>query len=138
MVRETTEVGVIVERRVLDNPWVDHAWRAIAVLAGVPAAAPWTVLDETPQATRYYAGAFQLAGPWPWLTAWCGDIDITGHRRPASYYREIVFGMRSTPYIAVERPDRHGREQRRTPWSWTDAGTTRCPASWMPCSPPST
>ena len=22
--------------------------------------------------------------PYPWLTAWCGDIDITGHRRPAS------------------------------------------------------
>ena len=32
--------------------------------------------------------------PYPWLTAWCGDIDITGHRRPASYYREIVFGLR--------------------------------------------
>jgi hypothetical protein len=60
MVREAMEVGVIVERRALENPWVDHAWRPLAVLAGTPAAAPWTVLDETPQATRYYAGAFQL------------------------------------------------------------------------------
>ena len=60
MVRETVEVGVIVERRALQNPWVDHAWRPIAVLAGTPAAAPWTVLDEAPHATRYYAGAFQL------------------------------------------------------------------------------
>jgi hypothetical protein len=60
MVRETTEIGVIVERQALDNPWIDHAWRPIAVLAGTPAAAPWTVLGETPQATRYYAGAFQL------------------------------------------------------------------------------
>ena len=60
MVRETTEIGVIVERRVLDNPWIDHAWKPVAVLAGTPAAAPWTVLNETPQATRYYAGAFQL------------------------------------------------------------------------------
>src|SRR5689334_17286936 len=24
---------------------------------------------------------------FPWLLAWCGDIDITGYRRPASYYR---------------------------------------------------
>jgi hypothetical protein len=60
MVRETAEIGVIVERRVLENPWVDHAWRPVAVLAGAPAAAPWTVLTETPQATRYYAGTFQL------------------------------------------------------------------------------
>ena len=51
---------MVVERRVLDNPWIDHAWKPVAVLAGTPAAAPWTVLNETPQATRYYAGAFQL------------------------------------------------------------------------------
>lgn len=60
MIRETTEVGVIVERRVLNNPWVDHAWMPVAVLAGAPSAAPWTVLDTTPEATRFYAGAFKL------------------------------------------------------------------------------
>ena len=60
MVREAMEIAVIVERQALASPWVDHAWRPIAVLAGAPAAAPWTVLAETPQATRYYAGAFQL------------------------------------------------------------------------------
>jgi hypothetical protein len=60
VVREAVEVGVIVERRALQNPWVDHAWTPVAVLAGTPAAAPWTALSETPQATRYYAGAFQL------------------------------------------------------------------------------
>ena len=51
---------MIVERRVLNNRWADHAWMPVAVLAGAPAAAPWTVLDETPRATRYYAGACQL------------------------------------------------------------------------------
>jgi hypothetical protein len=60
MVRETMRIGVIVERRVLDNPWIDHAWSPVAALAGAPAAAPWTVLAETPRATRYYAGAFEL------------------------------------------------------------------------------
>jgi Protein of unknown function (DUF3305) len=60
MVRETTEIGVLVERRVLDNPWIDHVWAPVAALAGAPAAAPWTVLSETPRATRYYAGAFRL------------------------------------------------------------------------------
>jgi hypothetical protein len=60
MITETAEIGVIVERRTLKSPWADHAWIPVAVLAGVPAAAPWTVLQETPEATRYYAGSFQL------------------------------------------------------------------------------
>ncbi|OHV45714.1 DUF4982 domain-containing protein [Pseudofrankia sp. BMG5.36] len=61
-------------------------------------------------------------GPYPWLAAWCGDIDITGHRRPASYYREIVFGLRAEPFIAVHRPERYGEPVRlATWWSWSDS-----------------
>lgn len=60
MIREAMKIGVIVERRVLTNTWIDHAWRPTAVLAGAPAAAPWTVVAEEPHATRYYAGSFQL------------------------------------------------------------------------------
>lgn len=63
--------------------------------------------------------------PWamtafPHLLAGCGDIDITGHRRPASYYREIVFGLRKEPYIAVQRPEHHGQTYVGMPWSWSD------------------
>ncbi|MEU8138896.1 glycoside hydrolase family 2 TIM barrel-domain containing protein [Streptodolium elevatio] len=54
------------------------------------------------------------------LTARAGDIDITGHRRPASYYREIVFGLRTAPYIAVQPPSGYGRETVSGPWAWTD------------------
>ncbi|MEH3089994.1 MAG: DUF4982 domain-containing protein [Microbacterium arborescens] len=60
------------------------------------------------------------AGPYPYRLAGCGDLDITGHRRPVSYYREIVFGLRRDPYIAVHRPQHHGRPTATTPWSWTD------------------
>jgi len=70
--------------------------------------------DEDYVATGVEAG-------YPWLIAWCGDIDITGHRRPMSYYREIVYGLRDTPYIAVHRPQFHGRPTAQTPWSWTDS-----------------
>jgi hypothetical protein len=62
-----------------------------------------------------------IAGPYPWLTGWVGDIDITGRRRPMSYYRETVFGLRHQPYIAVHRPQFHGRPTFQTPWSWTDS-----------------
>nr|WP_274637001.1 glycoside hydrolase family 2 TIM barrel-domain containing protein [Microbacterium bovistercoris] len=61
------------------------------------------------------------AGPYPYLLAGCGDIDITGFRRPISYYREIVFGLRADPYIAVHPPADHGRPTATTPWSWNDS-----------------
>jgi hypothetical protein len=61
------------------------------------------------------------AGPYPHLLAGCGDIDITGHRRPVSYYREIVFGLRSEPYVTVHPPRHHGRPTATTPWSWDDS-----------------
>ncbi len=60
------------------------------------------------------------AGPYPYRLAGCGDLDITGLRRPISYYREIVYGLRRDPYIAVHRPQHHGRPTATTPWSWTD------------------
>jgi hypothetical protein len=60
MERETAEIGVIVERRTLKNPWADHAWMPVAALASAPAASSWTVLHQTEEMTRYYAGAFQL------------------------------------------------------------------------------
>ncbi|MDR7113080.1 hypothetical protein J2X03_002977 [Microbacterium trichothecenolyticum] len=61
------------------------------------------------------------AGPYPHLLAGCGDIDITGFRRPVSYYREIVFGLRAEPYLAVHPPRHHGRPTATTPWSWDDS-----------------
>ncbi|WP_017609048.1 glycoside hydrolase family 2 TIM barrel-domain containing protein [Nocardiopsis xinjiangensis] len=58
---------------------------------------------------------------YPALTAWCGDIDITGRRRPMSFYRETVFGLRTEPYIAVQDPARNGRAVKvATPWAWND------------------
>ena len=63
--------------------------------------------------------------------AWCGDIDITGHRRPASYYREIVFGLRTEPYIAVQPPGASRPDLGRGP---RGPGATRSPAGPGPAS----
>lgn len=70
---------------------------------------------------RYADEAPEFEAPFPWRTAWCGDIDITGHRRTVSYYRETVFGLRSEPYIAVHRPETHGRRAATGGWAWTDS-----------------
>jgi hypothetical protein len=49
-------VGVVVERRKTVNPWLDFAWRPVAVLSGVPSAEPWTQLGATGDTTTFFAG----------------------------------------------------------------------------------
>ena len=86
----------------------------------------WDYLGEAGIGRVNYAdeGPQSFGAPFPWRTAWCGDIDITGHRRPVSYYREIVFGLRAQPYIAVHPPSNFAREARPTQWSFSDAIAT--------------
>lgn len=94
----------------------------------------WDYLGETGIGTVRYAepvsdgsdaadaAQTSFSGGFPELTAWCGDIDIIGTRRPVSFYRETVFGLRSEPYIAVGRPERHDTPIAvATPWSWSDS-----------------
>jgi beta-galactosidase len=84
----------------------------------------WDYLGEAGLGRTDYPDDPQARGggdpPYPWLLAWCGDIDITGHRRPVSYYREIVFGLRRTPYIAVFRPEHYARRRLEMQWAWSD------------------
>ncbi|MFI6691199.1 glycoside hydrolase family 2 TIM barrel-domain containing protein [Streptomyces sp. NPDC050433] len=65
-----------------------------------------------------------LAAPYPWIAAWCGDIDLVGHRRPVSYYREIVFGLRAEPYVAVVRPGVDSSGPFTSAWAWSDSVTS--------------
>ena len=48
MMETSREVGVVVRRRAVDNPWVDHVWSPAMVLDEVPATAAWTVLSAEP------------------------------------------------------------------------------------------
>jgi beta-galactosidase len=89
----------------------------------------WDYLGEVGIGATSYAedpeANAQLEREYPYLTAWSGDLDITGFRRPASYYREIVFGLRSEPAIAVLRPERHGQTvTMQSPWAWSDSITS--------------
>jgi len=60
MACEALQVGIVVERRKLASRWADHAWRPAALLPGVPAVPPWTVLAQSGAAVQYYAGACEL------------------------------------------------------------------------------
>lgn len=98
----------------------------------------WTGYDymgEAGCAIPYYDGKSNFGRNWPDRYAYMGDIDIAGNRRPISYLREIVYGLRKEPYIAVERVNRYGQKHSSNPWmdkdhiaSWTWPGYEGKPA----------
>jgi beta-galactosidase len=109
---------------------IDGCWTGVTDNANVIGDFTWTGWDYLGEAgigrveygeERNELGMTGFLGVWPYLAAWCGDIDITGHRRPQSYYREIVWGLRTDPYVAVQRPEHHGKlVVHSSPWAWTD------------------
>lgn len=58
---EHIPVGVVVERRKAESPWIDFTWRATTVLPGAPEAAAWTPLSADVDVTIFYAGAAEVA-----------------------------------------------------------------------------
>lgn len=51
-----------------------------------------------------------MYSPYPWKAAYCGDINLIGDRRPVTYWREMIWGFRTAPYIAVQPPVHYGEE----------------------------
>jgi hypothetical protein len=100
---------------VRDNPQVigDFAWTG------------WDYLGEAGLGRQGYTDdtirSSGMTTAYPWLTASSGTIDITGHRRPISYWRETIWGLRTEPYLTVLRPEDHGRTPVIGPWSWRDS-----------------
>ena len=78
-------------------------------------------LGEAGLACCHYAPERREQGWYPDRLAYCGDIDLNGNRRPVSYLREIAYGLRRAPFIAVERPDRFGQADNTNDWKYYDA-----------------
>ena len=84
----------------------------------------WTGYDylgEAGIACYHYAPERHEQGWYPDRLAYCGDINLNAYRRPVSYLREIVFGLRREPMIAVERLDRFGQPDNTNDWKYFDA-----------------
>lgn len=50
-------VGVVVERRKADSPWIDFLWRAVGILPDAPDLRAWSVLREEGESVLFYAGS---------------------------------------------------------------------------------
>jgi len=101
-------------RKVLDNDRVigDFAWTG------------WDYVGEPGTGLVKYGQASIESGignPYPCFVSMVGEFSINGFRRPASYFHEIVLGLRKEPYIAVQRPQHYHDTSITTPWSWSDS-----------------
>ena len=91
----------------------------------------WTGLDylgESGIGRYYYEGdrpgeSFAEGGQPDWHGTYCGDVDVTGWRKPISHYREILWNspLTSHPspllYMAVKEPDGYHGKIKETMWS---------------------
>ncbi len=57
---ETMRLGVLVERRDIDNPWQDYVWRPVAVIPGAPEVDQWKVVNRGQGWIHYHAATLSL------------------------------------------------------------------------------
>ena len=109
-------------------PDLDKNWEAVEKLPYVIGDFDWTAWDYLGEnGIGGYAYGSEVGpmgtmyAPYPHKAAYCGDINLIGDRRPASYWREIIWGRRNAPYIAVQHPMHHGEKKFCSQWAFTDA-----------------
>ena len=54
---------------------------------------------------------------YPWHAAYCGDIDLTGWRKPISHYRSMLYNDNEKLYLAVKEPDGYKGKIRTGLWA---------------------
>ena len=84
----------------------------------------WTAMDylgESGIGKNNYPGEpqgqFWEADQFPWHGSYCGDIDITGQRKPISHYRNIIDNNNEKLYMAVREPKPDTGTVQETLWS---------------------
>ncbi len=113
----------------------------------------WTGLDylgESGIGRYYYEGerpgeSFAEGGQPDWHGAYCGDVDITGWRKPISHYREMLWDVKGQwskangLYMAVKEPNGYRGNIKETMWSvwptwesWNWTGSTNYKGEAVP------
>jgi beta-galactosidase len=100
--------------------------RAQPFAGGPPAGGPPTGGPPAggPPSASGFPGAmpnqsFRRPSNWPWFGAWCGDIDITGEKKPPMIYRDVLWDN-SKLEINVHAPAPEGMVERVGRWGWPD------------------
>ena len=98
-------------RKVADHPYIigDFVWTAM------------DYIGESGIGRWYYEGDVEgehYERPlYPWHAAYCGDIDLTGLRKPVSHYRSMLWNEDGEKlYMAVREPDGYKGKIKTTLW----------------------
>jgi len=83
----------------------------------------WTAMDYLGETgighTKLDSARSYELQTFPWFNAWCGDIDITGEKKPQLYYRDVVW--RTKPiHMLVHAPVPAGHKEGVSFWGWPD------------------
>ncbi|MBC7846722.1 MAG: DUF4982 domain-containing protein [Flavobacterium sp.] len=96
----------------------------------------WTGMDYLGESGigRYVYPGETAGEPWeanlyPWHGTYCGDVDLTGWRKPISHYRSMLYNNNEKIYMAVREPNPESGAIKLTTWavwptweSWTWPG----------------
>lgn len=109
-------------------------WMATLDLPYVIGDFVWTAMDylgESALGFTYFEGEPSQYATWPWTVANCGDLDLCGWKRPPSYYRDAVWGLRPTVSCFVQAPLPPGKTKELVwGWGWPDE---RASWNWPGC-----
>ncbi len=99
------------------------SWQKVLEKPYVIGAFVWTALDYIGEASIGWRGYWPDKLTFPWTLAYCGDIDICGNKRPASFYREALWkkdqlSKFETPPVSTFplNPDKEAWSK----WHWFD------------------
>jgi hypothetical protein len=87
--RISMPLGVVVERRELDNRWQRWAWKPVAVIPGAPPVGPWRELVRGERFVRWHAAT----------------LPLVLHRTETEAYRANLSGRMPAVYVVLrEQP----------------------------------
>lgn len=92
-------VGIVAVKRKLNNPWVDFEWLPEAVLPGLPAVEPGTLIGAEGAVERWYLGS----------------ADLIFHSGETAHYRDNLVSGRPAVWVALREAYDGG---------WSVAGAT--------------
>jgi hypothetical protein len=86
---DSLALGIVLERRDSDHPWLDHEWVFVAVIPGAPPASGLRVLREHKGVTQFHAGT----------------LDIELHRAEAEAYHYNLSSAQPSLFVVLRDGD---------------------------------
>jgi hypothetical protein len=82
-------VGIVAIKRKLNNPWADFEWLPEAVLPGLPAVEPGTMIGSEGSVERWYLG----------------PVELTFHSGETPHYLDNLVSGRPSVWVALREND---------------------------------